>query len=201
MIKTIRFGLLFFLFFLLPNFFFAQEDENSTRQKEQKTLTIENIRKDFSLSEPKTKSPTKAALYSAILPGLGQVYNQRYWKAPIVWGLLGTSVSFVSFFQNQHDDLREAFIAELNGEEHQFSDIGLSADTLGQAQADEKRSRDYAIAITTLIYILNILDAAIDAHLFEVRQDKDLTIQPTTVTGFGQLGFGQLPGVGVSYRF
>ena len=127
-------------------------------------------------------NPTKAGLYSAVLPGLGQYYNKKYWKIPIVWGGIGTGVGVVLWNQKQYNRYRDAFIAQLNGQPHEFSDIaGISAEALGRTQDRAKRQRDYAIAITGLVYILNIVDAVVDAHLYEGRKDPDLALKPTVI--------------------
>ena len=127
-------------------------------------------------------NPTKAGLYSAVLPGLGQYYNKKYWKIPIVWGGIGTGVGVVLWNQKQYNRYRDAFIAQLNGQPHEFSDIaGISAEALGRTQDRAKRQRDYAIAITGWVYILNIVDVVVDAHLYEGRKDPDLALKPTVI--------------------
>ena len=127
-------------------------------------------------------NPTKAGLYSAVLPGLGQYYNRKYWKIPIVWGGIGTGIGITLWNQKQYNRYREAFVAELNGQTHEFSDIpGITAEALGRTQDRAKRQRDYAIAVTGLVYILNIVDAVVDAHLYEGRRDPDLALKPTVI--------------------
>ena len=127
-------------------------------------------------------NPTKAGLYSAVLPGLGQYYNKKYWKIPIVWGAIGTGVGITIWNDKRYKRYRNAFVAELNGQPHEFSDIsGITAEALGRTQDRAKRQRDYAIAITGLVYVLNIVDAVVDAHLYEGRHDPDLALQPTII--------------------
>lgn len=146
-------------------------------------------------------NPTKAGLYSAVLPGLGQYYNKKYWKIPIVWGGIGTGVGVVLWNQKQYNRYRDAFIAQLNGQPHEFSDIaGISAEALGRIQDRAKRQRDYAIAITGLVYILNIVDAVVDAHLYEGRKDPDLALKPTVIYDeFGKQN--SKAGFSLSYNF
>ncbi len=127
-------------------------------------------------------SPMKAGLYSAVLPGLGQYYNKKYWKIPIVWGAVGTGVGIALWNQKNYNRYRNAFVAELNGQPHEFSNIpGVDKNVLGNAQDQYKRQRDYAIGIAGLIYILNIVDAVVDAHLYEGRKDPDLAITPVVI--------------------
>lgn len=127
-------------------------------------------------------SPTRAGLYSAVLPGLGQFYNRKYWKIPVVWGAVGTGVGITLWNQRQYRRYRNAFVAELNGLPHEFSDInGITKESLGRVQDRAKRQRDYAIAISGLIYILGIVDAVVDAHLYDQKHDPDLTLQPAVI--------------------
>ncbi|BEV06367.1 DUF5683 domain-containing protein [Chryseobacterium gambrini] len=147
-------------------------------------------------------NPTKAGLYSAVLPGLGQVYNKKYWKVPIVLGAVGAGVGIAVWNDNQYRKYREYYIAKLNGTPNEFVDTHpwLDKVALGNAQDRSKRQRDYAIAITGLIYILNIVDAVVDAHLYEARHDPDLTLNPAVI----QDQYGIAPpktGLSLSYRF
>ena len=155
------------------------------------------------IKSPVTKlNPTKAGLYSAVLPGLGQVYNKKYWKVPIVWGAVGTGVGIAVWNQNQYTKYREYYIAKLNGTPNEFVDSRPYLDkiALGNAQDRMKRQRDYAIAITGLIYILNIVDAVVDAHLYEGRKDPDLTFKPAIIYD-DFIGNSPKTGLSLSYRF
>lgn len=146
-------------------------------------------------------NPTKAGLYSAVLPGLGQYYNKKYWKIPIVLGGIGTGVGITLWNQKQYTRYRNAFIAQLNGQTHEFSNIpGITAEALGRTQDRAKRQRDYAIAVTGLVYILNIVDAVVDAHLYEGRKDPDLALQPALLYDeFGKQN--SKAGLSLSYNF
>ena len=146
-------------------------------------------------------NPTKAGLYSAVLPGLGQYYNKKYWKIPIVWGAVGTGVGIALWNDKRYKRYRNAFVAELNGQPHEFSDInGITAEALGRTQDRAKRQKDYAMAITGLIYVLNIVDAVVDAHLYEGRHDPDLALQPTIIYDeFSQQN--SKAGLSLSFRF
>ncbi|MPS66844.1 DUF5683 domain-containing protein [Chryseobacterium sp.] len=147
-------------------------------------------------------NPTRAGLYSAVLPGLGQFYNKKYWKIPIVWGAVGTGVGIAIWNDNQYKKYREYYIAKLNGTPNEFIDSKpwLDKTALGNVQDRAKRQRDYAIAITGLIYILNIVDAVVDSHLYESRHDPDLSFAPAVI----QDQYGITPpktGLSLSYRF
>ena len=143
---------------------------------------IEKVNAPASLKVKKL-NPTKAGLYSAVLPGLGQLYNKKYWKIPIVWGAVGTGTGIAIWNQKQYKEYREYYIAKLNGTPNEFLTRypHLDAKALGTAQDRAKRQRDYAIAITGLIYILGIVDAVVDAHLYEGRKDPDLSLAPAVI--------------------
>ncbi|MGU3373692.1 DUF5683 domain-containing protein [Chryseobacterium sp. M5A1_1a] len=147
-------------------------------------------------------NPTRAGLYSAVLPGLGQFYNKKYWKIPIVWGAVGAGVGIAVWNDNQYKKYREYYVAKLNGTPNEFVDSHpwLDKKALGNAQDRAKRQRDYAIAITGLIYILNIVDAVVDAHLYESRHDPDLSFKPSIIQD--QYGYdAPKTGFVLSYRF
>lgn len=187
-----------FLFILLYVFGFSQVNPNDTIRTDYKpndsipaatsstkseVQVYENIQQANSPIIKQQFNPTKAGLYSAVFPGLGQYYNKKYWKIPIVFGAIGTGLGVTLYNDKQYKRYRTAFVAELNGQEHEFSDVaGVDKTVLGNAQDQAKRQRDYAIAITGLVYILNIVDAVVDAHLFEGRNDPDLALSPTIIS-------------------
>jgi len=130
-------------------------------------------------------APSKAAFYSAILPGLGQAYNKRYWKVPIVWGALGIGIYAYNFNNGEYNRFRDAFKRRRAGfTDDEFYDINNSGivpgspditdDALQNAQERAQRDRDLALAITIGLYALNIVDANVDAHLKQFNVDQDL---------------------------
>lgn len=210
--------LLFTFFLCISVVVFSQVNPNDTIRVEyhpkdsvsvekNNTKTTENVVSDLEGANGPTNktlklNPTKAGLYSAVLPGLGQFYNKKYWKIPIVWGAVGAGVGIAVWNDNQYRRYREYYIAKLNGTPNEFVDSHpwLDKVALGNAQDRAKRQRDYAIAITGLIYILNIVDAVVDAHLYESRHDPDLSFSPAVI----QDQYGIAPpktGISLSYKF
>ncbi|GGP06387.1 hypothetical protein GCM10010992_26190 [Cloacibacterium rupense] len=187
------------LLVLFFGFYFSQEIKPLDTIKTEKQV-VEDIEKANAKALPKY-NPTKAGLYSAVLPGLGQYYNKKYWKIPIVWGAIGTGVGVIVYNDKQYKRYRTAYIAELNGQDHEFSNIpGIDKTVLGNTQDNAKRYRDYSIAITGLVYILGIVDAVVDAHLYEQKHDPDLALKPTIIND--NIGIGQAKaGLSLSYRF
>ena len=177
------------------------KDSVSTKSGKDELKVLTDIKEANSPSKAMKYNPTKAGLYSAVLPGLGQFYNKKYWKIPIVLGGIGTGVGITLFNQKQYTRYRNAFISQLNGQTHEFSEIpGITAEALGRTQDQAKRQRDYAIAVTGLVYLLNIVDAVVDAHLYEGRKDPDLALNPTLIYDeFGKLN--SKAGVSLTYSF
>ena len=190
------YSIILLLFFGL---FFSQEIKPFDTIKTEKQV-VEEIEK-ANVSTIQKYNPTKAGLYSAVFPGLGQYYNKKYWKIPIVWGAVGTGVGIIVYNDKQYRRYRTAFLAELNGQPHEFDDLPyVDATVLGNTQDRAKRQRDYAIAITGVLYILNIVDAVVDAHLYEQKKDPDLAIKPTII--YDDLGVANgKAGLSLSFRF
>ena len=190
------YSIILLLFFGL---FFSQEIKPYDTIKTEKQV-VEEIEK-ANVSTIQKYNPTKAGLYSAVFPGLGQYYNKKYWKIPIVWGAVGTGVGIIVYNDKQYRRYRTAFLAELNGQPHEFDDLPyVDATVLGNTQDRAKRQRDYAIAITGVLYILNIVDAVVDAHLYDQKKDPDLAIKPTII--YDDLGVANgKAGLSLSFRF
>ncbi|QCX52510.1 DUF5683 domain-containing protein [Elizabethkingia sp. JS20170427COW] len=202
--------LLFFCTLLMFHLTFAQVKQDSVPVSQKEELSIMENKSPEEIAQEiekvnkrkiETISPTKAGLYSAILPGLGQMYNRKYWKIPIVWGAVGTGVGIAIWNQNQYNRYRKAFVASLNGQEHEFSNIpGVTSQVLGNIQDKSKRQRDYAIAITGLIYVLGIIDAVVDAHLAPMKADPDLALSPVLIYDQSETK-PATPGLALRFKF
>ena len=127
--------------------------------------------------------PSKAAFYSAILPGLGQAYNKKYWKVPIVIGAITTGILVYDFNNKEYNRYRDAFKRRAAGfKDDEFFGAGttpsISNDALIRAQRQFRRNRDIATLVTVGIYVLNIIDANVDAHLLQFNVDENLAMRP-----------------------
>lgn len=124
--------------------------------------------------------PSKAAFYSAVLPGLGQIYNKRYWKVPLVYGGLGASIYFYDFNQRNYKRYRNAYKRRLAGySDDEFQELITDDDRLLDGQNFYKQNRDRSMLFIIGTYLLNILDANIDAHLKQYNVNDNLSLQPT----------------------
>ena len=125
--------------------------------------------------------PAKAAFYSALLPGLGQAYNRKYWKIPIVYAALGTAIYFVIDNSTTYTDLEIAYRTRTDDQpgstetEYTKQIPEALTEELKTLRNDFRQYRDYAYIGTAAVYILNIIDAIVDAHLYNFNVDDDMS--------------------------
>jgi hypothetical protein len=174
--------------------------------------TIRNIRKEvvenpdsvtgrvINLPEPGVKpehSPRKAALYSAVLPGLGQAYNRKWWKIPIVYGGFAALGYFIKWNNGEYLTAKNAYrdLTDDDPETDSFldlkqiqhynlnnpNDLATLKKGLTGSQDYFRRNRDLLIILTFAFYGLNIIDASVDGHFFNFDISDDLTmkVKPT----------------------
>lgn len=162
-----------YLFFIASTFIvlncFSQDDLNL---KVSDTIIQTNY--DF---DP--LSPARAAFYSAVLPGLGQAYNKKYWKVPIVWAAIGTGVYFYTWNLENYHKYRDAYKLRLNGKEDDYS--YLSDEALESAQRSYKNDADLSLLVTVGLYALQIIEASVNAHLLNHNVDDNLSFQPKMI--------------------
>lgn len=187
--------LLFFFVLLLSGSGFSQEKKENTKKEQPQPKEVDSLTQDMegegiTFEEVSTKkeinplAPSKAAFYSAILPGLGQIYNKRYWKAPIVWGAIGTGIYVYSYNNTQYRSARNAYKRRLAGfTDDQYYDLNgdgsgpdVSDEALEEAQENSQSDRDLSLVITIALYALNIIDANVDSHLKQYNVDDNLAI-------------------------
>lgn len=133
----------------------------------------------------KPHSPHRATIYSLVLPGLGQAYNKKYWKIPVIYAGFGVFTYFIVTNNNAYHDYRDAYLwVESEGEqgvENKYS--GYNTDQLSSAMNYHHDNRDLSAILMVLFYGLNIVDAAVDAHLesFDISDDLSLRMAPPQV--------------------
>lgn len=143
-------------------------------------------------------APARAAFLSAIVPGLGQAYNKKYWKIPIVYGAIGTGVYVYNNNNNEYRRYRNAYKQRLKGLEDEFSGQ-FSNNTLINAQRTFQRNRDLSLLVTVGLYVLNIVDANVDAHLKQFNVSNDLSFTPQVFQT--DLNQQQNLGISITYQF
>ena len=168
---------------------YAQEPvKDSLKQDPAKTIITE----PDSSKKQRVYSPKVAATRSAILPGLGQIYNRKYWKLPIVYGALGITGGVFFYNIKNYKDLKFAYAAKykaslappLRDSTDYFKIkpelLPLSLESLRFNRDQFRRNVDYSVLVFLILWGLNVVDAAVDAHLkaFDVSPDLSLYIKP-----------------------
>ncbi len=166
---------LFFQFFFLLTFFVSTAQKDSLSVAGESTTQKEQKEKDYKPYNP--LAPAKAAFFSAVLPGLGQAYNGSYWKIPVAYAGLGTGIYFYLKNDEQYDKYRNAYKDRLAGREDQFEGR-ITTDGLIRAQEFYQKNKEISILVTVGVYILNIVDANVEAHLQQFNVNEDLTFHP-----------------------
>jgi len=116
------------------------------------------------------KSPWGAVARSAIIPGLGQFYNESYWKIPVIWGVGALFISGWVYNNNLYKDYKDLFIETGNNTYLNYRDI-------------YRDQRDNFTIYLVLLYVLNLVDAYVDAHLY------DFTVEEDFITGSTRANF------------
>lgn len=155
---------------------------------------------------PKTASPKTAAILSACLPGLGQAYNRRYgchslWKIPVIYaGFGGLGIGF-GFNQKLYAQYRNALRLRYDDDPSTVDDYPeYSDDDLVTLKNYYQRYRDLCVIGAAALYTLQVLDAAVDAHLstFDMGDDLSLQVRPSLFPT--QYGMTTMIGLRVSFR-
>jgi TM2 domain-containing membrane protein YozV len=151
----------------------------------------QTVKADLSVSVPdsvmeKKHSPTKATIMSALLPGLGQVYNRKYWKGPIIYVGFGILTYFIIYNSHEYYVYKGAYKEKVDSVyDGQYPDLvkNYSADDLLSGREYYQRNLEISCLLTGVLYILNIVDAAVDAHLFtyNINQDLSLKVEPVMI--------------------
>lgn len=127
-------------------------------------------------------TPATAAFYSAIVPGMGQLYNKDYWKVPVVYGALAIPIYYYSINNSSYKRYRKAFKLREAGLQDEFTnDAGtqlISREGLMSAQRILKQNRDTSLLTFAGLYILQVLEASVSAHLLQFNVDDKISFDP-----------------------
>jgi len=137
-------------------------------------------------------SPKKATIYSAVFPGLGQIYNRKYWKVPLVYIGFASLIYSIDWNNDYYVQYRQAYIdiSDDDPTSNSFKDLDIEGNwdfddasqleqfktRLENAKEQTRRYRDLCIIGTAAFYAINIIDASVDAHLFNFDISDDLTM-------------------------
>lgn len=135
-------------------------------------------------------SPLKATVFSAVLPGAGQVYNKKYWKAPIVWAAVGTCVYFIGRNGKEYQYYKSEYIKAADTDPLTMSEF--TADQIKPVMDTYRQWLDLSYFSLLGVYALQIIDAHVDAHLssFDISRDLSLHWTPVRIQQPGQSKLG-----------
>ena len=179
----------------LPALISAQNDSIVKKTK------IKKVKKKKAQSIYDPLAPSKAAFYSAIFPGLGQFYNKKYWKVPIVWGGLAIPAYYYQINNTDYKRYRNAYRLRKNGLVDEFTVNGqeiVSTQTLETAQEQLKQNRDLSLLSGIIIYVLQIIEASVNAHLMQFNTNDNLTIQPSMIINPIRI---ETPSIGLTFNY
>lgn len=172
----------------------------------------------------KIKDPIKATMMAAAFPGLGQIYNGKAWKIPVVYTGFAAVGYSIYFNSTNHVKYLEAYmdltddIPETNS--YNFREFGVSPEEFDRALGSSsfnpstedwvktqlingvdyyRRYRDLSYVGVAVWYLITILDANVDAHLsdYDVSENLNVAVEPTPI----QTGYGPVMGMGVKITF
>lgn len=172
--------LLFFLFFSFGQSLYGQEEGIHRIQsiESAKGKSHSGAIKRFMEDYP---NPNKALMLSLIFPGAGQVYNKKYIKLPFVYGALGGLIYVIGFNSQEYKRYKTAYSLKLDGDIHEFSGTILdNTTTLKRRRDDARKNMELSSILLVVTYLLNGLDAYVDAHLldFNVNENLGFHIRP-----------------------
>jgi len=119
------------------------------------------------------KSPKKAAILS-LIPGAGQFYTKKYWKIPIIYSALVASAYYIDDNNTKYQLYKNTY---LNRQDGKSDNLGYTDNNLLVLKDYYKRNREVSVILFSLTYLLNIVDASVNAHLFEYEVNENLSIQ------------------------
>jgi len=184
--------------FLLASISLFAQNDSITLSKEMKVVE-EKATLQTEAYDP--LAPSRAAFYSAVLPGLGQAYNKKYWKIPVIYAGIASGVYFYIQNKTDYNRFRDAYKRRLAGfTDDEFYGTGTTAaisnNRLIDAQRSTQRNKDVSIIVSIGFYLFNIIDANVDAHLRQYDISDDLSITPKlNTTNIAQ------PSYGLSFRY
>ena len=169
------------VFFFLAFFVLIFNSPSFAQKKNKSTKTVLSISKDTSYK------PRTAIIRSAIIPGWGQITNKKYWKLPLVYGALGTT-SYL-FLRNikQFNESRNAYNLAIDGDPtndelipQPYYSVKSQPDRIKNFRNEVRQNADYCALLFIFFWGLNVVDAAVDAHLkmFDVSDDLSLQLKP-----------------------
>lgn len=181
----------------------AQATDTTAISRDSVSVLADSTQKKKELKKKIYSGARKATIMSAILPGLGQAYNKKFWKIPVIYaGLGGFGYMFVSN-NVEYNYYRKHLISEYDDDSTTINSSGYSGDQLKILKAQFRRYRDIGMIGMGLIYIFNIIDANVDGHLktFDVSDDLSIHVDPWQNSYRSDKGYRMATGLSVRINF
>ena len=213
-------SLFFFALFIIVNCCFSQEEQETVPSSVQDSVASSIGKQGVFIQDSlfvqkkvyNPLAPSKAAFFSAILPGLGQIYNKKYWKVPLVYGAIGGSIYAYTWNNDNYKSFRSAFkrrqagftddeYFDINGDNAPGAAPDLSLDVLQNQQERFQRDRDLWLVVAIGMYALNIIDANVDAHLQQFNIDDDLSLDFQPYFDLNQVTNSPNYGIALTLKF
>jgi len=176
-------------------------DSSLKESKSTTVLPVSDSTKPLLLIAEPFVTPKKKAMFSAMVPGLGQIYNKQYWKLPIIYGGLGVAGYFIVFNTDKYNYYRRIYAGRLsNNPEYLNMEVKVSTENIKRLQDSYRSDRDLTVMLTVVGYGLQIMDALVFAHLkgFDISDDISMKVGPKAIQS---IGTKPTMGVGLVFNF
>jgi hypothetical protein len=181
---------------------FFQTAEAQTAMQDSVVVAAQDTLVEIKTDSVKPHLPARATMFSAVLPGLGQIYNKKYWKLPIIYGgFIGLGYG-INYFSSLYNGQKKAYF-DLNDSDPEtksyltyFSENYIEENSLTTINTiltreieTNRRQRDIMIIVTAGFYLLNVLDANVDAHFitFDISEDLTFNFEPVLIDHFSAI--------------
>jgi len=145
----------------------------------------------------KQHDPKLAGALSAVIPGLGQAYNKKYWKVPLIYAGAGALLYAINYNAAQYATYKDAYSVRIDGDTSTVDQFDIQVvndepkyteESLLNLKDYYRRNRDLSYIFMGVLYMLNIVDAAVDAHFYsyEISDDLSLKVRPTIMMSSGR---------------
>jgi len=149
------------------------------------------------------KHNPKTASLLAIIPGAGQIYNKKYWKLPIVYAGLGTTAFLIYYYEDLTSMYRKEYVARENKKTDKLNPklAKYSPENILELRNFYRRNMEICVAACTILYVLSILDACVDAHLFYYDISDNLSLGVKPKINYNPISGTTSPGMGLIVKF
>jgi len=180
-------------------FLFLGVTEVSAQMKWDEKLAHKLLDSTITLRKPTI--PIKATLLSAAFPGAGQFYNRQYYKLHLVYGAFGAMIYVVDFNSRQFKRFDEAYRARLAGEDTPEFPAQIPDELLANRREEARKNKELAYFGIGIVYLLNVADAFVSAHLSSFNIEDDLLTGRLKLGDTMEFTNQPFPAIGISLTF